>query len=216
MKYKNIFGRKKIDKRSPLKAPPLRTAGQSIGEEIHRLQTEEIGSYIFSGAFMLVLAAFEWYRWLKHIPPQPILITIVASIIILYCAIRILSYSKKVESLRLGRDGEQAVGEFLDRLRESGYRVFHDIVGGKFNIDHVLIGCSGIYTIETKTVNKYVKGIQKIQYDGESVSINGFVPDRNPISQAKAQAAWLKDLIKELTGRSLQVQPVVLYPGRIR
>jgi hypothetical protein len=45
----------------------------------------------------------------------------------------------------MAKDGEKAVGEFLERFREKGYRIFHDIVGGDFNIDHVLIGPSGIY-----------------------------------------------------------------------
>ena len=43
--------------------------------------------------------------------------------------------------------------------------------------------------------------------------IGKFDLDRNPIVQAKAQANWLKELINDLTGKEIRVQPVVLYPG---
>ena len=113
----------------------------------------------------------------------------------------------------MARDGEKAVGEFLERFREKGYRVFHDVVGGNFNIDHLLIGKTGIYTIETKTLSKPIKGKSVIQYDGSQITVNGFTPDRDPVVQAKAQASWVKDLVKDLTGKIYKVQPVVLYPG---
>lgn len=113
----------------------------------------------------------------------------------------------------LGRDVERAVGEYLDRFREKGYRVFHDIVAGDFNIDHLILGEAGVFTIETKGVSKKSKGNQKIVYDGSTVTIDGFMPDRDPIIQAKAQAAWAKEILRDLTGKEFPVQPVVLFPG---
>jgi len=147
------------------------------------------------------------------IPPNPILTSIVSGIFIAFSITKIFLCQKDIRKLKLGREGEKAVGEFLDRFREKGYRVFHDIVGGDFNIDHVLIGNTGIYTIETKTISKSLKGSNNITYDGEKVMIGKFDLDRNPIVQAKAQANWLKELINDLTGKEIRVQPVVLYPG---
>ena len=86
-------------------------------------------------------------------------------------------------------------------------------MGDGFNIDHVLIGPTGVYTIETKTISKPSKGQCEIVYDGETVSVNGFTPERNPIVQAKAQANWIKGFLKEVITEDLAVQPVVLYPG---
>jgi hypothetical protein len=120
---------------------------------------------------------------------------------------------QELRRLKQARDGERYIGQCLERLRESGYRVLHDIVGDGFNIDHVLIGPTGVYTIETKTISKPSKGSCKIDYDGETVSINGYIPDRNPIVQAKAQANWIKGFLKEVITEDLAVRPVVLYPG---
>ena len=200
-------------KRSPLKAAPLRTAGQSIEEEILRIKMEDFVAYISLVVFMAIFTLFEWYRWVREIPPKPIPISIGAVILTVYCVYKILSVKKKLRNLQMARDGEKAVGEFLDRFREKGYRVFHDIVGGNFNIDHLLIGKTGIYTIETKTVSKPITGQHEIDYDGKQIMVYGHKPFRDPIVQAKAQANWVKDLVRDLTGKEYSVQPVVLYPG---
>ena len=52
-----------------------------------------------------------------------------------------LSYiGPKVRALQLGRDGERAVGQFLEQqLLSEGARVIHDIPADGFNLDHVVI-----------------------------------------------------------------------------
>jgi hypothetical protein len=209
----NKFTSDRKRKRSPLKALPLHTAGQSIDEEISRIQSVEIGSYVAGIACMTLLSIFEWYRWIRSSPPSPLSITIGSIIVISYCIHKIYRYKKEIKKLRLARDGEKAVGEFLDLFRNEGYRVLHDLVVGDFNIDHILIGKNGIYTIETKTISKFTRGIQKIYYDGNEISVNGVKPDRNPIIQAKAQANWVKEFIQEFYHKDIQIQPVIVFPG---
>jgi hypothetical protein len=209
----NKFTIAKNTKRSPLKALPLHTAGQSIDEEIHRIQTVEISSYLVAAACMLFLSCFEWYKWLTSAPPSPVLISIGAAVVVSYCVYKIIKFRQEVKTLRLARDGERAVGEYLDSFRQQGYRVLHDLVVGDFNIDHVIIGKTGVYTIETKTISKYVRGDQRIYYNGEEISINGIKPDRNPIIQAKAQASWVKDFIQDSIKKNIDIQPVVVFPG---
>jgi Nuclease-related domain len=52
---------------------------------------------------------------------------------------------------RLGAAAEQAVGETLDQLRGEGFDVRHDIEqAGEGNIDHLVIGPTGAFLIETK------------------------------------------------------------------
>ena len=120
---------------------------------------------------------------------------------------------RKLKALKQGRDGERAVGQFLEDLRGKGNFIFHDVVGEGFNLDHVIIGPKGIFTIETKTISKPVKGNASIKYDGNMVTILGYSPERNPIMQAKAQAHWLKDLLHEETGKRVHVKPIIVYPG---
>lgn len=50
-----------------------------------------------------------------------------------------------------GAAGEELVGYTLDGLRERGWFALHDVQLDHGNIDHVLIGPAGIFTIETKS-----------------------------------------------------------------
>ena len=58
----------------------------------------------------------------------------------------------------LGYFGERYVAEQLDSLKESGWKIFHDVPGEahgkKFNVDHVAVGPGGVFVIETKTRRK--------------------------------------------------------------
>lgn len=52
----------------------------------------------------------------------------------------------------MGLRGERAVGKALEEL-PPGYRVIHDLDIGRGNVDHVVIGPSGVFAIETKVWN---------------------------------------------------------------
>jgi Nuclease-related domain len=114
--------------------------------------------------------------------------------------------------LKLGRDGEKAVGQFLEVLRERGCRVFHDLIGDGFNVDHVIIGRTGVYTVETKTISK-PSGDAKVVFDGDRLLVNGRSLGRDPVVRSRAQANWLRDLLTETTGRTYKVKPVIVFPG---
>lgn len=210
MSYENKSSAKS---RSPLTDAPLRYAGQSLDEEIQRVLEDDALVYVMAVCFVVVLAVHEWVRWFFKTPPQPVVLSITALIVSIYATRKIFLAKRKLKRLRLARDGERSVGQFLEELRGKGYRVLHDIVGNDFNIDHLLIGPKGVFTVETKTWSKPAKGKAEIDYDGTQIRINGFKPDRDPVVQAKAQAHWIKGLLTDLTGKSVAVRPAVVYPG---
>ena len=199
--------------RSPLKARALRNPGEYLGEEIVRLQTEDAFPYLAVGVVFGFMAVFEWARALLKWPPQPWLFTGIAVLACCLAAVKVKQIRRKVRNLDQAQEGEKAVGQFLEGLREDGYKVFHDINGEKFNLDHVVIGSTGIYVVETKTISKPNGREAVVEYDGQKVVIAGFSPDRDPVIQAKALSRWLEDFVKESTGKSFRVRPVVLYPG---
>jgi hypothetical protein len=183
------------EKRSPLKSNPLRNPGQSLDEEISKIYDDKISSYLMTSVMCTVLAGLDWWRWYKEIPPQAIIWTLFAAGIAIYSIYKVHGYVKRIRSLRLGRDGEKAVGQYLEQLREKGYRVFHDLIGDNFNLDHVVISEHGIYVIETKTYSKPVKGESKITFKGNELIVNGFNTKKRIVSQANAQANWLHSII---------------------
>jgi hypothetical protein len=198
------------DKQSPLKTKPRRVAGQSVQEELDKLRDDwmERGSF---ATIAVVLLLLESWRWLWKIQPSPIGAAIVCIPLFSYSVYRMYGLNSKIKNLNQGLDGEKIVGEKLENLRAHGYRVFHDLIGNQFNVDHVLVGPSGIFTIETKTWSKG-KG-EKIESDGELIWKNGVEVRPNPIDQAKARARWLHGLIKEFTNENVFVQPVIVFPG---
>jgi len=204
---------KATDNRSPLKVRPLRHAGQSMDEEITRLFDEDVLPYYFVAVLLVVLAGFEWWRSYSGSPPLPWFFTSVAVVAVALAAWKVVRVLRTVRNLKLGRDGERVMGQFLETLRAQGFRVFHDIPGDGFNVDHLIVGSKGVFTIETKTLSKPLRGESKIAFDGDEITIGGYQPDRNPIVQARAQAAWVRDLVFETTGRRISVHPVVVYPG---
>lgn len=199
--------------KSPIKANPLRQPGQSIREQQNELLFDKLFPL---GTIILVLwlvAGFEWMWMFRGVKPDPLHLTVFAALVTLYGLVRMYPLLQRLKNLHSGYNGERAVGQYLDRLRVFGYRVYHDVPGEGGNIDHVIISTRGIYTIETKTRSKPTKGRSKIVYDGESVSVNGGPAESAPIIQARAQAAHLKRLLREITGRRFEVRPLVVFPG---
>jgi len=199
--------------RSPLKDRSLRLPGQSTAEQLEKLLDERIETPGIMAAFSIALAVSEWWRWYKPFPPQPVLFSAVAALATAYAGWRLWRTRPAIRALRLGIEGERAVGQFLERLRAQGYHVLHDVLGENFNIDHVLIGPAGVITVETKTWTKPRRGNAKITFDGERLVIQGHAPDRDPVAQARAQASWLRRVLVDSTGRELPVRAVIVFPG---
>ena len=201
------------EKKSPLTAKPLRNPGQSLDEAIDKMLDEEASKYALLIVVPIVFALLEWYRWYFQTPVSPWTYTRLALLICPYPAYRLFTIKKKLTSLKLGRDGEKAVGQYLESFREEGFKIFHDIPGGKFNLDHVLIGPKGILVVETKTYSKPAQGKPIIVYDGHRLIIDGGKPTDAALNQANAQATWLKQLLIESAGKSPSIKPVIVFPG---
>ena len=200
-------------KKSPIKSKLLRQAGQSVSEGLEEIVFDRILSYYCMVVMIWVLAFYEWLQYFRNAPPAPVAVTSVAIGVTAYALFRGAPLYRKAKHYKLGLSGEKAVGEYFDRLRANGYRVYHDIPGDGWNIDHVIISTRGIYTIETKTRSKPPIGEAKIIFSGNAVSVDGGPQDERPIRQSLAQARQLRTILKEATGRDFPVQPVVVYPG---
>ena len=199
-------------RKSPLKDSPLRTPGQSLNEKINDIMFLDASTYFTVAFFATFFAIIEWGRWYFKTPFSPAVFSIVAIITTAYCAYKIYKLKKTLKRMRLGRDGEIVVGHLLDSLRVDGYRVFHDLIGDSFNVDHVIICEHGVFTVETKTYSKPEQGKSEIIVQNERVIVDGYPSDKIAI-QAKAEASWLQRIIHEATEKKIKVHPAVLFPG---
>ncbi len=123
------------------------------------------------------------------------------------------------------------MAQLLEALRGSfgpgQYAVFHDLPGHagsntkpgrQWNIDHVVVGPTGIYAIETKTWRKWdePERTQKLHYDGQRLTFNGRKSIRHgekTLRQTDRGAERITGLLKDTTGRAFTVRPVLVFPG---
>lgn len=198
--------------KSPILWAPHRVAGQSLSEQLIDNAFERLVGPAAMAFALVLIAVLEWVRYLLKTPPAPWLYSIVALVAVAWAVYRGRSGFLRSKQLKLGRDGERAVAQYLEWFRTREFFVFHDVPSGDANIDHVLIGTRGPYVIETKTLSKPVRGDCRITVTESGVAANGRLLDRNPIVQAKAQARWLYYFLAESQFKAF-VQPVVVFPG---
>lgn len=148
----------------------------------------------FNGINWLVVAiAVAWVGWLAY------RITVIRT-----------ERRKWLEGMR----AEIATAQQLDRLQSQGCLVLHDIPADDFNLDHVVIGQSAVFMVETKSRRKQGEGkaSANVAYDGKTLQFPTW-PETKPLEQARAQARWLADYLRGETGESTPVIPVVCFPG---
>jgi hypothetical protein len=95
-----------------------------------------------------------------------------------------------VERRDRGARGEEQVGGLLEALDGEGWLVIHDATFGNGNVDHILIGPPGAFTVETKSHPGPIKVSR----------LHGSM-----INQARAQAR----AIERVTG--IQAEPLIVF-----
>jgi hypothetical protein len=202
----------KEKKKNPIKERPLPVPGQSLEARWTGVLVGPILLWYMGAALLVILAGAEWVEWWQNSPHQPIPMTVLAIIAVALAAWQIRKCFRKARHMGLGLDGERAVGQQLETLRNQGYEIFHDIPGDGYNIDHVVIGPGGVFVIETKTRSKPVGRNPEISYDGKVLRIDGHArPD--PIVQVRAASGEMDRLIRAWLGRSVEIRPILVFPG---
>ncbi|MBV8529608.1 MAG: NERD domain-containing protein [Candidatus Dormibacteraeota bacterium] len=122
-----------------------------------------------------------------------------------------------IESWRLGREGERRTERRLKRLAAAGWLVWHDLSwAGRANVDHVVIGNSGIFLVDSKNYNGTIEvhdGAIRVRW----IEDPGDGWESRAIARGtKAASAALAERIAATCGLSPWVQPVVVVWGRFR
>jgi hypothetical protein len=118
---------------------------------------------------------------------------------------RVLGVHTDERAWRVGADGEEAVGARLERLGEHGWHVLHAIPVGRngADIDHLLIGPGGVYTINTKNHRG-----KKVWVGERAVLVDGHRTDYLRNSRFEAERA--SKLLSAALGRCVPVQAVLV------
>jgi hypothetical protein len=119
---------------------------------------------------------------------------------------RALDVNTDERAWRVGADGEEAIGARLAKLSTHGWRVLHSVPVGQrgSDIDHVLIGPGGVYTVNTKN---HPGG--RVWVHQHAVRVNGQTTDY--LRNSRFEAARTERLLTAVAGWSVIVRPVLIF-----
>ncbi|MFI6153144.1 nuclease-related domain-containing protein [Kitasatospora sp. NPDC051170] len=107
----------------------------------------------------------------------------------------------------VGLRGERVVGRRLDRLRRDGWKVLHSVqFSSGTDIDHLVIGPPGVFTVNTK----HHRGAVVWQGD-QAITVNRVPTRYAPVSQS--EATKVSRVLSARSGFPVPVQPVVAVVG---
>jgi hypothetical protein len=202
------------NKRAPFSDVFLRSPGQSLNDKIQNL-SDEINiyyGYVMTLPIFILSTAFIYKIDLIY----SILIIALVELLLFK---RLWQYLNERRDYRLGYDGEVAVGQELNLLMLDGYHVFHDLVSDtitKYNIDHIVVGSSGVYAVETKTRSKSSdkKGSKNstVIFDGASLIFPRYT-DTSSLKQTRINAIWLQKWLTSAVGEPVNVEAILTIPG---
>ncbi len=123
--------------------PTARTAGQHARATVRRLRMRTLVALGGLGVATALLGRTFGLRDLRFLASE---IALLASMFVISRYVLPL-----VDRHDRGAKGEEQVGGVLDELAGDTWRVIHDASLGRGNVDHILIGPAGVFTVETKS-----------------------------------------------------------------
>lgn len=206
-----------------------RGPGESLRRRMAKFDEDFLPAGLGWALFPILTTCLPTYLWFKMVTPETwshLYIwaasgALVFALSVVFAMRRLWAMLERYRSDRLGYLGERFVGEQLECLVGEGFRVFHDVPAEgankkTFNLDHVVVGPTGVWLIETKTRRKgrARPGFKEheVVFDGRQL-IWPWGEDSHGVEQAANEARWLADWIKTRTNLIVEVRGILTLPG---
>jgi len=121
-----------------------------------------------------------------------------------------------IASWEEGAYGEEETAKQLRVLEKEGWVVLHDLANGSANFDHVVLGPTGVYCLNSKWSGYRLERTD----DGRLVGKHRYDDDLylsivSIVRRARGEAAALSEQIEKRCGQRLWVQPVIVWWGEV-
>ena len=181
----------------------------TLREEINRLTEEQLLPILLIMFSFWIVCAVEWVQRFAGIVPDPRFWTLLSLIVTVYGGLQVFRLRGRWWR---GQDatGEKKIALILNGIRSKGFVAFHNLPGENRNIDHVVIGPSGVYAIETKA--RSGSGTISYRNDDELV-FAGRIRDGGPLQHARDSARTLQVRLNEQFQETYLVKPLVVFLG---
>jgi hypothetical protein len=205
--------RQKLQAVAPFKELQRRPAGES-----NRLRIEELNEKMDPWLVTVVITPLLLAVWLTLTKASWVVVILFFLCSAGSCAIaygRLRPLIRARDCYQLGFQGERYVAEELNQLIAEGFRVFHDVPFENYNMDHVLVGPTGVFVVETKTKRKPLRAGEKqykVRFDGEKLYFpKGY--DTDALRQVARNQKTLSQWLSSATGDRVRVEGIVTIPG---
>lgn len=206
--------------RPPATPTLLRGPGESLRWRLQKLD-DALLRHVFAAAFLPMTVFLGGLMLALQLDGRARDATFAAAFL-LFLGTLFLTGRWMMQKITLRRDchlgllGEKIVAENLAPLVAAGCRVFHDVPAGAFNLDHVVVGPTGVFAIETKT-RRAGRALanrrpDEIVFDGDQL-IFPWGNDTFGLDQARQRAAWLGQWIRTAAGETVPPFAILTFPG---
>lgn len=212
---------KRRAKRSPFTGCFLRSPGETLRQRLEEIDEKMNDFYLNLFLILCLSLLFVIYTGKAIMTGNGWYLSVMLGLIfgatLVYSVKKIYRMIESRNDMRFGLEAELAVGQELNQLMLHGYRVFHDFAFDQYNIDHIVVGPTGVFAVETKGKAKPDTGggakDATITYDGKVLEFPGGFKTSGPLEQAKRQAQSLSNWLSEAVGERIAVKPALAYPG---
>ena len=134
---------------------------------------------------------------------SPVFGALVLLVSAIYCYLTLLNGLHHVERFFKGARGEERVASLLSSLPD-GYHIFNDFQAGGDHVDHVVVGPTGVFSVETKFWK------DAVTVEENRILAGGQLPSRDPVVQAQKESKLIRTEL-ERRGLKYTVTPLLAF-----
>ncbi len=167
-------------------------------------------------AVIVVVVGFSSLSGVLHISPAVAFLGLLLLVPLYWLFDRLQDAIQEEESFRQGREAERSVARLLRQGLNDQWTLFMNvqIPGQQSDIDMVLLGPPGIFTLEVKSYRGRF-ALRGTQWQRKTM-MGWQVQRRNPALQARFNASQLHEYIREHLKKDIWVDPRLVWAGEGR
>lgn len=190
-----------------------------LSDALGRVNFARRFSVAAGAAFPTVVAAGGWHLYDSWFARSRTLGWVGVGFLILYGLVLVVllpqqlgpvvaKFHEEIAVNRRGRAAEDDIDRILHTLDETKYSVFRNLSMGYGDLDHVVVGPTGIFAIETKSNRGTVES------ENGRLRIRGADETKKNYERQASQESWqLKTALSERLDTKVYVEPVLAFPA---
>ncbi len=187
--------------------PKKATVRGKAGESTRKMQASRM-AVAFAILLLIWLAIFAYSRNVKTVMSFGLIGTLVAGALFLF-VIKLLEKKgnvtlKHAKQAERGAIAEEKTGAIIEELSEGNF-IIHDFNTGRGNIDHILVGPKGVFTLEVKSHRGTVT------FDKGSLLRDGKPFEKDFLKQAWAECFAVREILANWEIKELSAEPLIVF-----